>query len=173
MFTVQLLQPRNFRRMSCTRQNHTCCLIPDFQGLEGLGPTIFPQQPRCGRFRLTFGLLTTVAPSLKTPEALRFARPTRHILPRSPHTNAKLRWDGRESQGTFSEEAFGTTSWNHMLRKLNYILTNQLRSLGALRATTAQTTSTTYRLARMNSRNLSNIATHFHQRQPHSGASNH
>jgi hypothetical protein len=75
-----------------------------------------------------------VAPSLKHPEALRFARPTRHILPRSPRTNAKLnRTEGNRrvlSARKPSEPQAGTTCSEN----LYYILTNQLRSLGALRS---------------------------------------
>ena len=122
------------------------------------------------RFRLTFGLLTTVTPSLKHPEALRFARPTRHILSQFSTQTRRVSIGRKAIAGCFQRGSFRLK----LLRKLVTSSTNQLRSLGAYCVrTAAQTTSTTYRLARMNSRNLINIATHFRERQPHYAASNH
>lgn len=135
------------------------------QGLDGFGQPWFPHKRK---IRLTFGLLTTVTPSLETPEALRFARPTRHILSQFSARKAQSSIGRKAIAGCFQRGSFRMTCLENC-----YIFNKSAAFFGEDCAGTAtQTNSTTYRQARMNSRNLSNIATHFPERQPYYRASN-
>lgn len=150
-------------RITRERTTHAVS-IPD-SGAGWLWPTMIPLKRK---IRLTFGLLTTVTPSLETPEALRFARPTRHILSYFSTRNAQSSIGRKAIAGCFQRGSFRMTCLENC-----YIFNKSAAFFGEDCAGTAtQTNSTTYRQARMNSRNLSNIATHFPERQPYYRASN-
>lgn len=155
------------------QQNHTGCLIPDFRGWVASANHSF----HCLLQRKISVNFRTADDGGAKPETSRGA-PFRLPYPAYPSViSAKTRRASigqKAIAGCFSEDSLRNYMFKSHASKTGYIFNKSAAFFGdACTGTTAQTTSTTYRPARMNSRNLTNIAIHFPQRQLHYGASNH